>query len=149
MRWSPRPSGERFGSAVAIEGNRMAVSAPNADVRAPLLDVVAPNAGLVYIYERSDAGSPWVRTATIASPSPEFGARFGNAVDLRGDRLAVGEAARVDEGRVWVFRINGGVWSQLGGWIEAEGPGIGNEFGASIAWTGDNSLGDRRAGRRW
>ena len=132
--------GERFGQAVALEGNRMAVSAPNADVRAPLLDVVAPNAGLVYIYERSAAGSPWVLTATLASPSPEFGARFGNAVDLRGDLLAVGEAARIDEGRVWVFRINGGVWSQLGGWIEAELDGFGNEFGASIAWTGDNSL---------
>ncbi len=132
--------GERFGSAVAIEGNRMAVSAPNADVRAPLLDVVAPNAGLVYIYERSDVGSPWVLTATIASPSPEFGARFGNAVDLRGNLLAVGEAAREDEGRVWVFRLSGGVWSQLGGWIEAFGDGFGNKFGASIAWTGDNNL---------
>ncbi len=32
------------------------------------------------------------------------------------------------------------MWSQLGGWIEAEGLGIGNEFGASVAWTGDNSL---------
>ena len=32
------------------------------------------------------------------------------------------------------------MWSQRGGWIEAEGDGFGNEFGASVAWTGDDSL---------
>ncbi len=116
-----------------LEGNRMAVSAPNADVG-------AQDAGVVYVYERTDSGSPWVLTATIPSPSPEFGARFGNALDLRGDLLAVGESARVDEGRVWVFRLSGGVWSQVGGWIEAEGDGFGNEFGASVAWIDDDSL---------
>ena len=130
--------GERFGQSIDIDGNRMAVGAPFADLG-------DDNAGAVYVYDRTSDGAPWVLTATITSPEPELDGGFGDAVDIRGDRIAIGESDRLgdsqEEGRVWVFqRGANGLWSQLGGWIEASGLADGNQFGASIAWIDDDRL---------
>jgi len=137
---SPEPDVDprRLGAAVALDGNRMAASAPFADVG-------APGAGVVYVYDRATDTSPWVLASVIASPNPELNGGFGDSLDLRGDRLAIGESDRFrpvaeQEGRVWVFELNDDVWSQLGGWIDAFGNVEGNLFGASIAWTSDDRL---------
>ena len=84
-------------------------------------------------------------TGTIPSPSPELDGGFGDSLDLRGDRIAIGESDRLgtpgEEGRVWVFERNaGGEWTQVGGPIDASGLASGNLFGASIAWIDDDLL---------
>ncbi len=94
---------------------------------------------MVYVYERTDSGSPWVLTATIPAPSPEFGADSAMRIDLRGDLLAVGESARGRRSGVGLPAQRRCVVA-VGGWIEAEGNGFGNEFGASVAWIDDDRL---------
>ena len=128
----------RLGFAVALDGNRMAVSAPDADLG-------AVDSGAVYIYERADAVSPWVLSSTVAPPSPEFQGRFGDALDLRGDLLAVGESDRLGDsaepGRVWVFALDAGVWSVVGGgFVTALPESNGDHFGASLAWIDDSRV---------
>jgi hypothetical protein len=132
-------SGDRFGAAVDVVGDRMVVSAPSADAGA-----VA--AGLVRVLERVDAESPWALAAVIPSPSPELSGRFGDAVALSpdGTRIAVGESDRLGDlaepGRVFVFEVQSGVWNLLAGPVAAPSPGAGDGFGASLAWAGNNRL---------
>jgi hypothetical protein len=132
-------SGDRFGSAVDIVGDRMVVSAPAADAG-------AVDAGLIRVFGRAGAGSPWEVTAEIASPLPELNGRFGDAVALSpdGTRIAVGESDRLGDlaepGRVFVFEETAGVWNQLGGAIAASPPAGPDGFGASLAWAGNDRL---------
>jgi len=75
--------GERFGSSVAVSGQRLAVGAPD---RAPC--------GAVTLFRRAKAA--WVVEQVIA---PTSGGRFGGAIALDGGRLAVGST--------WDFGISG------------------------------------------
>ncbi len=127
-------AGDRVGSAVSIDGNRMAVSAPFADVG-------EANAGVVYVYDRADAVSPWVLTSTIVSPEPEPDGGFGDSLDLRGDLIAISESDRLGDGAeagvVWVFSFNGFTWDPLGEALRQPVPTAGDRFGADVAWTDD------------
>ena len=127
-------AGDRLGSAVSIDGNRMAVSAPFADVG-------EANAGVVYVYDRADAVSPWVLTATIVSPEPELDGRFGDSLDLRGDLIAISESDRLGDeaeaGVVWAFSFNGFTWDPLGETLQQPVPTAGDRFGADVAWVDD------------
>ncbi len=109
---------DRFGQAVDVDGNRMAVSAPGADVG-------ADNAGVVRVFERTDAESPWLLTATIPSPAPEVDGGFGDALALSGDNLAIGESDRygdsAEPGRVWVYAFTGTSWVLVGSGEPARG----------------------------
>ena len=138
-RLAPSNAGDRFGQALDVDGNRMVVSSPGADVG-------EEDAGIVQVFERTDADSPWLLTATIPSPDPEGGGGFGDALDLSGGMLAVGESDRYgssdERGRVWVFSLTGSSWTLVapGGAPEIEGAEIGDEFGASLAWLDETTL---------
>ena len=138
-RLAPSNEGDRFGQALDVDGNRMVVSSPGADVG-------EEDAGIVQVFERTDADSPWLLTATIPSPDPEGGGGFGDAVALSGGNLAIGESDRYgssdERGRVWVFSLTGSSWTLVapGGAPEIEGTEIGDEFGASLAWLDETTL---------
>ncbi|MEL6616386.1 MAG: hypothetical protein AAFQ43_11640, partial [Bacteroidota bacterium] len=103
-----------FGSALAIEGDRLAVGAfgeqDDADaLRAP---------GAVYVYERQ--GGVWSEVAKIRDPAPVAFGRFGEAVALSGTTLLVtasgvrpdGGGGTYDGGTVYVFvRDASGAWT--------------------------------------
>ena len=77
-------TGDRFGQSVAIDGDRIAVSAVWDDER-------AQDAGAVYIYERNRGGADnWGLAKKITAPSGLAGDNFGWSVALQGGRLAVG-----------------------------------------------------------
>ena len=79
---NPDPNiADEFGYDVAIEGNRLAIGAPQDDTN-------GSNAGLAYIFERS--GSTWTLDEIYAPENPEAGKRFGEIVDLSGDVLLAG-----------------------------------------------------------
>jgi hypothetical protein len=124
---------QRFGSALDVDGNRMAVAAPFAEVAG------VPGAGLVRLYERADASSPWVLESTIESPSPQVNGGFGDSLDLRAGWLAIGESYAFDpaiqtdgrNGRAWVFDP---IPSNVGGAVELGGAASADRFGKSLVW---------------
>lgn len=93
------PPGGYFGAAVALSGDRLIVSEY----------LAAGEEGRVHAFERI-AGT-WRHAAALASPlSPRVG-RFGSAIAMEGDLLAVEECGRGDTGRVHVYRRVGVTWS--------------------------------------
>ena len=53
-----------FGRSVALDGDRIVVGAPGADLGPALANV-----GVVYVFDRGPSG--WVRVARLVSPSPD------------------------------------------------------------------------------
>jgi hypothetical protein len=72
---SDATAGDRFGSAVALQGDWLAVGAPEAGA----------GRGAAYVFERR--GSSWTEAARVVVDSPA--ARFGFDVDVDADTLAV------------------------------------------------------------
>ncbi len=113
---SPSPE---FGAENRIDGNRLAVAAPNDDscssvINGDVNNKNCPGAGAVFIFERE--GEHWRRTAYIKSPFSDSGSNFGDKIALYGDTLAVFAAG---EKRVYVFNYRDGEWV-LFDWLEEE-----------------------------
>ena len=122
----------RFGWVVVAseDGNRIAISAPNA----------SPNffrQGYVQVMER-DAGGLWQPLGSILYGSVQDG-QFGFSLAMSGDggTVVVG-APGTNDGGVRVYRIGVGDWELIGTVLIAKGSGI--RFGRSVAVSYD---GDR------
>ncbi len=72
-------AGDSYGASITVDGNRMAIGAPGRATRR----------GAVFVYRRDDA-SDWTQDALVVSARGADNARFGQAVQLTGTRLAVG-----------------------------------------------------------
>lgn len=81
--------------AVAIDGDTIAIASVNADSEA-----LGPNSGAVYIFSRNEGGAGnWGQVAKLQPPG-FFGSGFlGRAIDIQGDRIAVGSF----RDRVFIF----------------------------------------------
>lgn len=79
MSGGPFFANESAGTAIAMEGNYVAVGIPAADN-------VAPNDGLVIIWEIGDPASEW----TLARPGAMGSDRFGYSVSMHDGLVAVG-----------------------------------------------------------
>ena len=136
---APDATGASYGWAVAVDGDRMAVSAIGDDTG-------ATNAGAVRMYARAGIGSPWTSDGVIVNPSPSAGDAFGDSVAVFGDRVAIGESDRfgdqAEAGRMYVFeRTGAATWSPFGSALAIEsGLGVYDAFGASIAWQDSTTL---------
>lgn len=105
-----RPAPSAFASAVAISGRTLVVGAPGTG-RGPGAAV-----GQVYVYELTAAG--WWQTQSLAPPRGQSGERFGAAVALSGDLLAVSapqhlsgvEEGNFLRGEVYVYSRQGSLW---------------------------------------
>ncbi|MDI6712571.1 MAG: cell wall-binding repeat-containing protein [Anaerosomatales bacterium] len=118
----------RFGSAVAIWGDTMAVSAPAAAVE------TITAAGKVAVFERR--GVRWIPAQTLAAPTPRLAGRFGESLAIRGDVMAVGAPLEDSgSGAVYIFVRSGGIWTFSARipppWLEAR------RFGWSVSLYGD------------
>jgi hypothetical protein len=152
---------DQFGASVALsaDGNTLAVGANREDsnavgVNGNQLDNSASNSGAVYIFTRS--GTTWTQQAYLKPQNTGATDQFGSQVSLSasGDTLAVGALfedsaetgtagngvsnAAVDSGAVYVFNRTGTAW-QLNTYIKASNTGPGDEFGYSIALSGDGN----------
>ncbi len=126
------PGGEAFdqtGFAVAIDGDQVIVGVPKSDS----LD---SNAGKALVYRRS--GNTWPLRWTIASATPGLNAQFGWAVDIAGNRAAVGAFLDATVGWItgaaYVFESNDTVWTQA---ARVHGDSTESGFGKSVAIDGD------------
>lgn len=98
---NPSPEG-CFGCTLDNDGNRLASVALHETVDGLTL------AGAVYIYVRTDG--EWGLQQRIVGPDPGPNRRFGRAIALVGDELAI--AGGTDDGQaVFVYRRSGVVWT--------------------------------------
>ena len=122
---------DRFGRAVAVSGNTIAIGSSS--------PWNGNGAGAVYLYEFD--GNTWVEQQKLLGAGG-VGARFGYAVTLDGDRLLVGapwdEQPNFDTGSAHVFHRRGGLWTleQSVVPIPTVGQTIGL-FGFSVALDGE------------
>lgn len=129
---------QRFGSSVALEGDRAVVGAWPANW------VNANGPGSVYIIEYD--GTNWVETTKLQPSDSSVNDRFGTAVALSGNRLFVGNMPVAPgstwgtaEGSVYVFEYDGSSWVEVDK-IQASDGIEGNRFGANLSTTGDRLL---------
>ena len=129
------PESDTFGMgwAVQLEGDRAVVGAPGASI--------GSTNGKVFVYER--VAGVWTKKNTL-KPTIALGRdSFGAALDLEGDRVAIGASYMFgnEEGLAFVFKRNplGTQWSQeavfspsdLSDW---------DSFGKDVAFDGDTVL---------
>ncbi len=146
---------DRFGEAVSISGDILAVGAFHEDSAATGVDGdqddnTVPDAGAVYMFRRSN--NIWVQEAYLKASNTGANDKFGESVALAGDTLAVGgygeasEATGIggdqssnsakDSGAVYIFHQTNGRWLQKE-YVKATNTGAGDYFGDSIELSGD------------
>ncbi len=123
IKASNTENGDFFGWEIAIsdDGNTLAVDAYQEDGN-------AFRSGAVYIFTRN--GNTWSQQAYVKSSNTERRDSFGSSIDLsnNGNTLVVGaneedssstgldsdqlDNTEIDSGAVYVFTINGRIWSQ-------------------------------------
>ena len=130
----PTPSGlstsDRFGEAVAISGNMMAVGAPEAG-----------GTGAVYLYNL-EGGEP-VLDSTLELPQNVVLSDFGSAVAMNDSMLAVGAPGFITESeaqagnplRVAIYERLGRDW-QFKEALTGTGSDLNDDFGSSVALDG-------------
>lgn len=105
-----------FGSAVAIAGGEVLISAPGAE--SPIASV-----GKVYSYPSTGGAS----TTTLSAATG--GDRFGSAIAISGTRLAIGAPFASANGATVIYTKSGGTW---GSPITLAGASANSRFGAAI-----------------
>jgi len=149
---------DRFGEAVAVWGDTIAVAAPQEDssstgVGGDPANNSALTSGAVHVYVRQ--GASWVQQAYLKASNTEELDRFGSSIALDGDTLAVSAPAEdssatgvngpqnnenaSQSGAVYVFVRDGGVWTQEA-YLKASNTGFGDRFGSSLAISGDTLI---------
>lgn len=103
-------AGDKFGQAVALDGDTAAIGVPGRDAGVFL------EAGAVVVFERrgGDAGV-WVQTALIAAPEPTSNGEFGSRLQLVApDTLLItAPGAAGGAGRAYVFGRTADGWSRV------------------------------------
>ncbi len=115
--------GQRFGTAVAIDGSRVAVGgAAN--------DAMLGGAGKVYVFEES--GGTYSEVANLSGAGDDD--HLGLSVDISGDRVVAGApGADSDRGSIYVFdRAGDGTWSSSEVLQATEGA-AGDELGSALS----------------
>ena len=118
--------GDRFGVAVALDGDRALVGAHGRD----------GGRGRVAVFER--AGGEWAQQAALALPDAAANDYFGWSVALDGDRALVGARGR-DGGRgtAVVFALGPDGWAEE---ARLDGAAPGDNAGVSVALDGRRAL---------
>lgn len=127
---------DRFGSSVSLSGDIAMVGSFLEDTEA------GADAGAVHWYERE--GSRYVPRGRITAPDGTIEDRFGVAVDVDGERVAIGAFwdiinGNIDQGSVYVFRRSGDNWLLEQKLVASDGMAR-DLFGFALALEGDRLL---------
>ena len=118
-------SGDFFGDAVAVEGQRLVVGAPDR----------LSASGAAHVFIRN--GTTWTLEATLRAADASGNARFGDAVAISGDTIAIGALGySQSRGAVYVFVRDGSSWSQQQRLTLPNG-NASDRLGLSVAVDGD------------
>ncbi len=125
---------DRFGAAVVISGDTLAVAAPGSDT-------ATADAGAVMIFTR--VGGAWIHAQTLTPPDADPGDRFGTSVAIDGNRMIIGAYADdehgTDAGAAYIYERLGGVW-QFDAKLTAEDAAPADLFGWSVALESDTAV---------
>jgi choice-of-anchor B domain-containing protein len=118
-----------FGSAVAIDGDRLLIGNPDEFAFFPMPPA---SLGTVHVFEAAAEG--WVEIDALSWSEGSVADGFGRAISVAGDWLAVG-APGADGGRgaVAIFRRNGDRWTEAGS-VRLSDATEGSSFGQALAW---------------
>lgn len=121
-------AGDRFGSSLALDGDRLVAGAP-------LDDDAGADAGAAYVFERTPQG--WAETAKLVASSGLPGDELGIDVALDGDAVAAGawQGFSGGAGAVRVFELQGAQWVEAAQLTAADGE-AGDLFGFSVGLSG-------------
>ncbi|MRG91502.1 hypothetical protein [Polyangium spumosum] len=130
-------AGDRFGRAVTVAGNVIAVGAP--------LDNASR--GVVFVFQRSAFGSNFTQLQKITANDAASGDRFGSSVALSGTTLVVGSpfddntvggVNAVDTGSAYVYLKGASTFVLQGSKLTAGAAAAAqDEFGTAVAISGD------------
>ncbi len=128
--------GRRFGHAIAISGNTLAIGAPKENQGA------FTTTGAVYVY--TGTGASWTQQARLVATDLASDDELGAAVDIDGDILIAGGArddkvVGNDAGSAYIFTRNGTSWSQSAKLVSS-GASAGNLFGTAVSISGTEAL---------
>ncbi len=127
-------AGDRYGAAIAIDGDHALVGAER-------VDLVGQDSGAVYPLRRI-AGT-WQTFDRIVPADAATGQRFGNQIDLSGANAVIsawgdGEAA-LYAGAAYVFSFDAGGWQQRGKLMASDAV-VEDGFGNAVAIDGERVL---------
>lgn len=124
---------DRFGTAVAIDGNLVAIGSPGADAGATA-------AGRVRLHDLS-ASKPTAILATLEDPNPDVDENFGAAVAVSGPVVVVGgpgdDDGAEDTGRVYVYNTGLLPLTTPARVLSNPAPAAGDRFGSAVAISGN------------
>jgi hypothetical protein len=156
IKASNTDQGDFFGSSLALDGDTLAVGAPQEASNGRGVDSAAEAdnsafaSGAVYVFTRRNG--TWNQQAYIKASNAEANDAFGGAVTLHSDTLGVSAAGESSHGRgvnsgaegdnsaplagaVYLFTRHGGTWQQQA-YIKASNTQSFDEFGISVALNG-------------
>ena len=121
---------DRFGGAVAISGDNIAVGASTASDG-------ASSSGTAYVFVRTTG---WAEQAKLSASDPEANNLFGDAIDIHGNTVVVGafqeDDAGAASGSAYVFQRTGSNWNQQAK-LTPNDTAAGDNFGDGVATIGD------------
>lgn len=135
---------DHFGAAVAISGKTLVIGAPDEDSNASGVNGNQTNnslssSGAAYVFVKGDNGA-WTQQAYLKASDPALNARFGSAVAISGNIIAVGApGSDSNTGAVHIFTRGGAAWIHDSK-LTASNAGSGDGFGASVALAGSTLL---------
>lgn len=120
---------DHFGSAVAIQGDRLLVGVPDVS---PLVASGGPKLGEVHAFERT--GSTWTEV-DILRADHKGALRFGAAIEMEGAEAVIGVGDQFDCGVVYHWRYLNGGWKRVTRFHHSSSV-PGDALGASLALDG-------------
>ena len=116
------PAGAHSGATVAISGDTAVVGAP----------LENSSSGAAYVYFKT--GGVWALQEKLTASDGAVGDRFGAAVSIAGEVVAVGAPGRATAtGSVYTFTRSGTDWNQDSTVLEGSSTSPGNQFGFSVS----------------
>ncbi|MCK6446056.1 MAG: FG-GAP repeat protein [Planctomycetes bacterium] len=133
---SDAASSETFGSAVALDGDRLVVGAEYESAQG------ATFRGAAYVFEWN--GSAWLETTKLLAPGAAAFDYAGSTVALDDDRVIVGARGRdhggvTNSGAAFVYEYDGVSWTHVAT-LAPNDAATNDEFGRAVALDGDTVL---------
>ena len=127
LQASDASMGDRFGGAVALDGDTMVIGAYSGQLS---------NSGAAYVFERTPTG--WVETEKLLGP--QLAHAFGGSVAIEGNTAVIGSPADFTQGfhagAVYVFERRATGWQPPEQLLASNG-GAMDFFGKSVSFSGD------------
>ncbi len=148
-------AGDRFGSAVAIDGDRVLIGSPLEDAATTGVngiggDDTVRDSGAAYLFIRN--GTTWTQEAYIKQSNPDLEDYMGTSVALSGNTLVLGapgedsNAQGINEnesdntseasGAAYLFTLENGLWAQSA-YLKNSASAAGHTFGTAVQISGD------------